>query len=107
MIGIWSVNSATGNICGYFISSMLIELFSSWVVVSLFGLTQFFLVIFFTFMLLKSYDITEAKPRIKVLEALKLPTVINYCACYACMKLLHMAILIWIPYYMDANLHII
>jgi OPA family sugar phosphate sensor protein UhpC-like MFS transporter len=106
IIGIWSINSAAGDICGYFISAMLIELFSSWVVVSIIGLIQFFLVIFFTFMLLKSHESTEAKPQIKVLEALKLPTVINYCACYACMKLLHMAILIWIPYYMEVKLHI-
>ncbi|OMJ92074.1 hypothetical protein SteCoe_5280 [Stentor coeruleus] len=106
IIGIWSINSAVGDICGYFISAMLIELFSSWVLISLIGLIQFSLVIFFTFMMLKSHENIETKPQIKVLDALKLPTVINYCACYGCMKLLHMAILIWIPYYMEVKLRI-
>ena len=30
----------------------------------------------------------------------------NYCLCYACIKLLHMGILIWLPYYIKAELKI-
>ena len=44
------------------------------------------------------------KPRIKIIDALKLPTVFNYCACYACIKLMYLGILIWIPYYLEVGL---
>lgn len=106
VIGLWSVNSATGDIVGYFISSLFLYLFSSWILVLLISLVQFFAIIFFTFLFMKSHESPLTKPNISVLDALKTPTVFNYCICYACIKLLHMAILIWIPYYLEVELKI-
>lgn len=104
IIGIWSINAATGDIAGYFLSALILENFKSWVVVSLVSLGVFFIVILITYCLMESPPKKEAKPQIAMIDALRLPTVINYCLCYSCIKLLHMAILIWIPYYLEVEL---
>ncbi|OMJ79156.1 hypothetical protein SteCoe_20903 [Stentor coeruleus] len=106
VIGLWSVNSAIGDIIGYFISSLLLHLFSSWILVLSIVILQFFVIILCTFFFMKSHDSPLSKPNISILDALKTPTVFSYCICYACVKLLHMAILIWIPYYLEVELAI-
>ncbi|OMJ91454.1 hypothetical protein SteCoe_6041 [Stentor coeruleus] len=104
IIGIWSINAATGDIAGYFLSSLILDFFKSWVIVSLISLGIFFLVFLITYWLMESLPRPETKPQIAIIDALRLPTVINYCLCYSCIKLLHMAILIWIPYYLEVEL---
>ena len=89
---------------GYLYSSMMLSAEISWVTVLLFSLGLYTTINIISWLFLKRVDSSEMKPRIKVLDALKLPTVINYCACYACIKLMHLGILIWLPFYLEIGL---
>lgn len=107
IIGFWSVNSAAGDMIGYFLSSLLISAGLGWVVVSSVSLCIFTIVILGTFFFLPDAQVNEIiKPRISVLDAIRLPTVLYYCACYACIKFIHLSIMIWVPYYMYETIHI-
>lgn len=106
IIGFWSINSALGDMLGYFYSSVMLSLGMTWVPISFLSLSLFIIVNIISWIYLKTPEPNEIKPRIPVVSALCLPTVLNYCLCYACIKLLHMGILIWLPYYMDEVLKI-
>lgn len=107
IIGLWSVNSAVGDMLGYFLSSLMISLGLSWVLVSFVTLIFFACVIVGSFVFLPDNAPDEVvKPRISVVAALKLPTVFSYCSCYGCVKLIHLSIMIWVPYYMYDTLSI-
>ena len=104
IIGIWSINSAVGDMLGYLYSSLMLSEGISWVMISLLSLLIFSSVNIISWIFLKKTPQIEMKPRIKIIDALKLPTVFNYCACYACIKLMYLGILIWIPYYLEVGL---
>lgn len=107
IIGLWSVNSAVGDMLGYFLSSLLISLGMSWVLVSGVALIFFACVIAGSYVFLPDNKPDEiVKPRISVMAALKLPTIFSYCSCYGCVKLIHLSIMIWVPYYMYDTLSI-
>jgi sugar phosphate permease len=105
IVGVWSVNSAVGDLLGYFLSALLMSVGFDWVFVSFCTLVVFCVVVTCNFWLLPDHiSPTETKPRISVLAALQLPTVFYYCACYACVKLIHLSIMIWVPYFMYDSL---
>jgi sugar phosphate permease len=106
IVGLWSVNSAAGDIVGYLFSSLLLSVQASWAVVTLLALFLYAAVVALCWAFLPDHENEKMKPRIALGDALRLPTVFNYCACYACVKLLHMAILIWIPYYLEVVLRV-
>ena len=107
IIGFWSINSAAGDMIGYFLSSLLISSGFSWVAVSSISLVIFTCVILSTYVLMPDVQAEEImKPRISVLDVLWLPTVLYYCGCYACIKFIHLSIMIWVPYYMYETIHI-
>ena len=105
IIGFWSINSAVGDMIGYFMSSLLMSAGFGWVSISALTLLVFAAVVAANHFLLPDHiSPTETKPRISVIAALKLPTVFYYCSCYACTKLIHLSIMIWVPYFMYDNL---
>ena len=101
IMGFWSVNSATGDMIGYFYSSTMLSYGQTWLTISLFSLGLFLAINIVSWFYLNHREPSEVKPRIPILSALRLPTVLNYCMCYSCIKMLHMAILISLPYYTE------
>ena len=106
IMGLWSVNTATGDMLGYLYSSTLLSYGYTWVSISCFSLSLFIAINIASWLYLKHPQTKEEKTRIPIVKALQLPTVVNYCICYACIKLLHMAILISLPYYTEEVLKI-
>mmetsp|Transcript_27002 Transcript_27002/g.26633 ORF Transcript_27002/g.26633 Transcript_27002/m.26633 type:complete len:276 (-) Transcript_27002:362-1189(-) len=127
ILGLWSSNSQVGNILGAQIASIILSVINaSWEVVTI--TTTIFLisigVLFLTLAKEKPnpewqleesqafYEIKDQGPSnqdkrsISFLQAWMLPRVAIYAFTYACVKLLNMSLVMWLPFFLDKQIHV-
>lgn len=109
VMGFWIVNASLGNVLGSQIASGMIESGVSWQLALIFFLYLFVISIFLNLKFLKDKPEghqtkhTNLK-KVSFLHALKMPGVISYSIAFACVKMTHYSIIMWLPSYIYKQL---
>jgi sugar phosphate permease len=96
-LSLWAVSSAFGDTVGYLYSSKMLSYGFQWLSITIISLMIYTFINIISWTLLKNPE--DTKSYIKVSDIIRLPTIWNYCICYFCTMMLHIAIVAWLPYY--------